>query len=64
MSYKVQILYFNRKFSKQTIKTGLSLEEAQKICGDKEGSYKTCTKPHLKRRTREKGRWFLSYTEV
>lgn len=65
MSFKVQILYLdNKKFPNRTIKTGLTEKEAQIICGNKEASYKTCTKPHLIRRTKEKGPWFLSYTEV
>jgi hypothetical protein len=62
-TYSVRIFYFNEKYySGRALKTGLSLKEAQDICGDKEGSWSTCTKPHLKRRTREKGMWFLGYT--
>jgi hypothetical protein len=62
-TYNVKILYFDTKYNGRALKTGLSLKEAQDMCDDKEGSWKTCTKPHLKRRTREKGMWFLGYTE-
>lgn len=61
--YKVNITYFNTKFNGRAYKAGLTLEEAQEICSDKESSWNTCTKSHLKRRTREKGIWFLTYTE-
>lgn len=62
-TYNVKILYFNTKYNGRALRRGLSLKEAQIMCGDKEASYSTCTKPHLKRRTKEKGMWFLGYGE-
>ena len=53
----------NEKLRCSTINTGLTEKEAQDICASSESSWKTCTKPHLKRRTRERGAWFLGYTE-
>ena len=61
--YKVKIFYSNEKLKNITIHTNLSLKEVKEICADSESSWKTCTKPHLKRRTRERGAWFLGYTE-
>jgi len=63
MSYKVTILYFRDAIRNRTIRTGLTLREAQELCGSIEGSSRTCTKPHLRRRTAQRGPWFLSYTE-
>ena len=56
--YKVKIFYMNENLKNQTIHTNLSLREAQDICFGREASWKTCTKPYLKRRTRERGLWF------
>ena len=61
--YKIQRLYFNRPGYKRTIKTGLTLKEAQAHCSDPETSSSTCTKPENTRRTRRLGKWFDSYTE-
>lgn len=63
MSYKVTILYFRDDVPNRTIYRGLTLEEAQAICGDREGSSKTCTKSYLKRRTAQRGPWCLSYSK-
>jgi hypothetical protein len=59
MSYKVVLGYQDYRKPKRTIYNGLTLEEAQNICEDKESSWQTCTKKYLKRRTRERGPWFL-----
>jgi len=61
--YKVKVFYMNEKLKKSTIYSNLTLQEAQKICINSESSWKTCTKPYLKRRTRERGPWFLGYIE-
>lgn len=63
MSYKVQILYFRDNIPTHTIYTGLTEAEAQAICGSPEGSSRTCTKSYLKRRTEQRGPWFLGYTK-
>ncbi len=60
--YKVVRMFF--KGGKRTIKTGLSLEEAQAHCKDPETSSSTCKKPHNVRRTRERGPWFDGYEEM
>jgi hypothetical protein len=61
--YKVQRLYFRDARMKRTIKTGLTLEQAQAHCSDPETSSSTCTKAANRRRTAERGPWFDSYTE-
>jgi hypothetical protein len=63
VSYKIQRLYFRNDECKHTIKTGLSLEQAQAHCSNPETSSSTCTKAINKHRTRERGPWFDSYTE-
>ncbi len=53
--YKIVRGYFNSKYPKRTIATGLTLEEAQEHCRDPETSSKTATKAANVRRTRERG---------
>ena len=62
-TYKVQRLYFRDANARRTIKTGLTLEEAQAHCSDPETSSSTCTKAANVRRTQQRGPWFDSYTE-
>jgi hypothetical protein len=50
--------------SKRTIKTGLTLEEAQAHCNDPETSSRTCTNPTPLRYTKKVGQWFDGYTET
>jgi len=59
--YKIVRHYF--RGSKRVIKTGLTLEEAQKHCQSPETSSRTATSPSAKARTRRKGPWFDGYTE-
>lgn len=47
----------------RTIKTGLTLEQAQAHCKDPETSSSTARKPHNRRRTQRLGPWFDGYTE-
>lgn len=56
-----------RKFQResipsQTIKTGLTLEEAQEHCADPETSSKTAKGSTARRRTEQCGPWFDAYT--
>lgn len=60
-TYKIVRMYF--KGGSRTIKTGLTLEQAQAHCSDPETSSSTCTKSVNKARTRAKGPWFDGYTE-
>ncbi len=45
----------------KVIKSGLSLEEAQAHCRDKETSSGTCTLPKNKKHTEKYGMWFDGY---
>jgi len=60
--YKVQRVFFNG-YKTQTLKKGLSLEEAQKHCKDPETSSSTCTNAKGLRRTKVSGPWFDSWTQ-
>jgi hypothetical protein len=62
MSYKIVRHYF-KACTKRTIERGLTLEEAQAHCRDRETSSKTCMKPHNVARTRKMGPWFDGYEE-
>jgi len=59
--YKIQRLFFEGH-SPQTIKTGLTLEEAQEHCSDPETSSRTCSPEKLKQVGADT-MWFDSYTE-
>ena len=62
--YKVVRMYFNDDIPKRTIKTGLTLEEAQAHCNDPETSSRTATSAEAKRRTERYGPWFDGYEET
>jgi len=47
----------------RTIKSGLTLAQAQKHCSDPETSSSTATGAAARRITRQHGRWFDGYTE-
>jgi len=49
---------------KRTIKTGLTIEEAQAHCTDPETSSSTCAEPANLRRTRAVGQWFDGYDDA
>ena len=59
--YKIQRLYF--RGGRRTIKSGLTLEQAQAHCSDPETSSSTCQRAKNVKRTRERGAWFDSYTQ-
>lgn len=61
-TYKVQLIY-QHSARKRTIYTRLSLEEAQRICGNPETSSRTCTSSAGRRRTKLRGPWFYGFTE-
>lgn len=61
---KYKIIRYYEKSSKRTIKTGLTLEQAQKHCSDPETSASTCTLSRNKQRTKRYGFWFDGYTEM
>jgi|TARA_Y100000310_G_scaffold15713_1_gene15793 hypothetical protein len=60
--YKIVRNYKNRP--NQTIKTGLTLEEAQAHCSDPETSSKTGTSLASMRVTARMGPWFDGYEET
>jgi len=59
--YKIVRHYF--KGGKRTIKTGLTLEEAQAHCRDPQTSSRTCTTSAGRARTARYGAWFDGYDE-
>ncbi len=63
MAYKIVRGYLDSNIPKRTIRTGLTLEEAQAHCHDPETSSRTCTKTEGKARTRKYGPWFDGYEE-
>lgn len=59
--YKIVRHYF--KGGHRTIKTGLTLKEAQEHCENPETSSSTATSAAAKRITSRHGRWFDGYQE-
>lgn len=59
--YKVVRFYQNG--NKRTIKTGLTLFEAQEHCKDPETSSRTCKLTRNVRRTKQNGPWFDGYIQ-
>ena len=62
MTYRIVRMYARRPGKGQTIRKGLSLEEAQRYCSDPETSSSTCTTQEGKRRTQVYGAWFDGYS--
>jgi hypothetical protein len=60
--YKIVRMFFRN--GKRTIKTGLTLEEAQAHCRDPETSSRTATSAKARRRTAARGPWFDGYEET
>lgn len=58
-TYKIVRNYMDRPA--RTIKTGLTLEQAQAHCRDLETSSKTCLRYVGRQRTRHVGPWFDGY---
>ena len=63
MTYRIIRNYFKAGIRKRTIRTGLTLEQAQAHCRNPETSSSTCTGKVGKARTRKIGPWFDGYTE-
>jgi hypothetical protein len=62
-TYKIVRGYFNDTEARETIKTGLSLEEAQAHCQDPETSSRTATGKAARALTEKHGPWFDGYEE-
>lgn len=62
-TYKIVRHYLNAGINKRVIDTGLTLEEAQAHCSDKETSSRTATGKVAIARTRKVGPWFDGYTK-
>ena len=62
--YKIVRVYYDRNKARRTIKTGLTLEQAQSHCKDPETSSKTAKSEKAKRITRRNGAWFDVYEET
>lgn len=63
MSYKIVRMFFDDDVPNMVLKSGLTLEEAQKHCRDPETSSSTCTQDELLALTDERGMWFDGYEE-
>ena len=62
--YKIVRTYESDRWPSRTVRSGLTLAEAQEHCGDPETSSRTCTEAQGVRRTRERGQWFDGYEEA
>jgi len=62
-TYKIVRFFQNDSDGRKTIETGLTLEEAQAHCEDRESSSRTCAKASGLARTAAHGPWFDGYTE-
>lgn len=62
--YKIVRLYFNRPGHDRTIKSHLTLEEAQAHCNDPETSSRTATSSAALARTKRLGPWFDGYQKT
>ena len=60
--YKIVRLFENS--GRQTVKTGLTLSEAQSHCQDPETSSRTATGATAMRRTANRGAWFDGYETI
>lgn len=61
-SYKILRFFASPDLETKTCHTGLTLEEVQKHCQDKESSSMTCTTSIGRARTRKMGPWLDGYT--
>ncbi len=56
-----KIIRFRQRGGSRVVKKGLTLEQAQAHCADKETSSSTCQLAINRRRTKEGGPWFDGY---
>lgn len=56
-TYKI-VRFFADHPTKETIETGLTLEQVQKHCSDPESSSRKCTNIEGHARTKKRGDWF------
>ena len=64
MTYKIVRLFFNVAHrDRRTIKTGLTLEQAQAHCRDPETSSRTCKSAKRRAYTRAHGPWLDGYKQ-
>lgn len=61
MAETYRIIRFYHRGSKHTLKTGLTLEQAQAHCNDPETSSSTATSRTARSRTDRRGPWFDGY---
>lgn len=61
--YKIVRMYQREGKRSRTIKTGLTLEQAQAHCSDPETSSKTATSYKARKYTERHGAWFDGYDE-
>lgn len=64
MSYVIRRFYFDEATPAKTIKTGLTLDEAQAHTNDPETSSSTATSAEATEHTARYGPWFDGYEEV
>jgi len=62
-TYAIRRMFFDENIATETIKTGLSLEEAQAHCQDPETSSTTAKSPAAVALTATAGPWFDGYDE-
>jgi len=62
--YKIVRIYANDGISNRTIKSYLTLEQAQEHCRSPETSSRTATSAAAKARTRRLGEWMDTYEEM
>ena len=60
--YKVIRFYFNG--GSRTVRSGLTLQQAQDHCGLAESSSRTCQGSKAKARTKSRGPWFDGYDTI
>lgn len=57
------IRFYQGNYEREIVKTGLTLEEAQRHCQDWDSSSQTTTTDEGIQRTAEKGPWFEGYDD-
>jgi hypothetical protein len=61
--YKIVRMYLRDPGMNRTVKSGLTMEEAQSHCSDPETSWKTCKLSRNRKRTKQRGPWFDGWEE-